>query len=560
MGMGQWEQASEMCGRLATLLDDGSGGGSPRSKRPPPPFLSTLLTTVISILSVGRDTPSHISNLESSLKGHEPRNAALYLKLARLLSRIAGRSRVVLTFTLQLMTTSVSLSPTCSNLCELAYQHRLSGSYGLAHDTYRDAAKVDSTDPCAIHGGIYCQIMQGAVDDAGEQLEFLSVVQGEEAEAESEVLFLRALLASRKDKDGERHLERHLELLDQTGRAFAAERKEHVKEDVFDEYISSNPDFMVELAKEYLTHLSAPSESVRDSSNSDNSDDDLPVPVQAGLDILETVTGSVPALLDAHLVVAKANFEMGKLTKARTCLNHCLSINPQHSGTYLTLAQLHLAQDGYRSANNALEQALSYDFKIRNDPIYHLAKSSCLANAGSLSAAKSQLESAMKLPGVRDGAGGTVTMPDRVKIFVKLAEVYSKLNMLGEAKEVLSEGRAAFEGTAEQVREPHTHLNCFPPFLLFSFRSFSVLFLSSDFLILLIQSFLLIPPPLQPLFSNFSLCCSFCSICSRSAFWWPSPTSPSRRTTSSRRSTCCPRSLLRLPFTLTRALRRPTST
>merc|ERR1711871_905266 len=117
---------------------------------------------------------------------------------------------------------------------------------------------------------------------------------------------------------------------------------------------------------------------------------------------------------------------MKKYDKTLETLNHCLSINSAHSDTYLQLAQLHLAKESFRSANNCLEQAMSYDFKIRNSPIYQLVKSECLANQGALDEAMNQLEDAMKLPGVRDGLNGTVSISDRVSIFVKLAEIYSR--------------------------------------------------------------------------------------------------------------------------------------
>ena len=60
-------------------------------------------------------------------------------------------------------------------------------------------------------GSIYCQIMQGGLEDAEQQLEFLSVVQGE-GEQNSEVTMMRALLATRKDRDNDSHLR----LLDET--------------------------------------------------------------------------------------------------------------------------------------------------------------------------------------------------------------------------------------------------------------------------------------------------------------------------------------------------------
>jgi len=236
-------------------------------------------------------------------------------------------------------------------------------------------------------------------------------------------------------------------LLDETVEKKDRENHELICDDVFDEYKNLNPDFMVEIAKEYLQHLHSPA-NVMTGGSADN----IPPAVVAGLGLLKKATSRVPALLDAHLVVAKANFEMKKLDKTMETLSHCLSINPSHSDTYLQLAQLHLAKESFRSANNCLEQAMSYDFKIRNSPIYQLVKSECLVNQGALDDAMTQLEDAMKLPGVRDGLNGTVSLSDRVSIFVKLAEIYSRLNMLSQANEILSEGKAAFEGTAEQIR------------------------------------------------------------------------------------------------------------
>ena len=73
--------------------------------------------------------------------------------------------------------------------------------------------------------------------------------------------------------------------------------------------------------------------------------------VSEGLKLLDAVTAQVPALLDAHLTVARCSLESGDLDTAQARLNQCLVINPQHSGTYLMLAQLHLSKDGFRAAN-----------------------------------------------------------------------------------------------------------------------------------------------------------------------------------------------------------------
>ena len=60
------------------------------------------------------------------------------------------------------------------------------------------------------------------------------------------MLFLQALLANRKEKD----LDRHLDLLRDVLDAHERERSDAPASGVFQEYIQYNPDFMVEVAKE----------------------------------------------------------------------------------------------------------------------------------------------------------------------------------------------------------------------------------------------------------------------------------------------------------------------
>ena len=58
----------------------------------------------------------------------------------------------------------------------------------------------------------------------------------------------------------------------------------------------------------------------------------------------------------------------------------------------------------------------------------------------------------VQLAGVRDGVGSSISVSDRVSIFVQLASVYARLNMLTEANNILAEGKSTFEGTADQIK------------------------------------------------------------------------------------------------------------
>ena len=76
--------------------------------------------------------------------------------------------------TIKMLNTARDLEPQNSvYTSEEGYQHRLMGNYGTALDTYRDASRLNESNVDASIGMIYCQLMQGQVEDATQQLEFL---------------------------------------------------------------------------------------------------------------------------------------------------------------------------------------------------------------------------------------------------------------------------------------------------------------------------------------------------------------------------------------------------
>lgn len=427
---GEFDQASEMCQRISNQSNEQNS------------FDAIMTTALIDVVHQGKNVLENFRRLVMSISRGENTNAKIHYQISRLFARLSGRNKNLLELTIKMVNNACELDPKNSvYTAEKGYQHRLMGNHGMALDTYRDASRIDESNVEASYGMIYCQLMQGQVEDATQQLEFLSVIQNDDNTQSAELTFLKALIAIRKDRD----VSAHLKLLD-----IAVEQHEHSFRsggglvDALDDYYKFNPDFLMEVAKEYLQHLNTMGGGMADG--------ELPEPAVVGLSLLQKVTDRVPALLGAHLVMAKARFEMKQYDQTLTTLNHCLSINAAHSETHLVMSQLYLARNDYNNANASLEQALSYDFKIRNSPIYQLVKSECLANQGALDEARQQLEDAMQLPGVRDGLDSSISVGDRVSIFVQLANIYSKLNMLSEADNILAEGKSTFAGTADQIK------------------------------------------------------------------------------------------------------------
>ena len=110
------------------------------------PLEAQILVTAVNMVSKGTDVITSIEDLFSSLQGTEMGNAKIYHSQAKLFSRLCGRNQAVLKYTVRMMKSAIDSDPRNAEYhCELAYQHRLQGQYGLALDTYRDAAKLDES-------------------------------------------------------------------------------------------------------------------------------------------------------------------------------------------------------------------------------------------------------------------------------------------------------------------------------------------------------------------------------------------------------------------------------
>lgn len=112
----------------------------------------------------------------------------------------------VLTQTAQLVSRARKLRPDSSEFAtEYGYQQELRKEYGSATESYREASKLEETNVQALTGMIRCQIVQGKLEDAEQQLELFRMVQSTIGRS-SELLFLDALLAWRKDENREKHV------------------------------------------------------------------------------------------------------------------------------------------------------------------------------------------------------------------------------------------------------------------------------------------------------------------------------------------------------------------
>uniref|UniRef100_A0A8C3VGA4 Tetratricopeptide repeat protein 21B n=1 Tax=Catharus ustulatus TaxID=91951 RepID=A0A8C3VGA4_CATUS len=386
-----------------------------------------------------------LGDLIKALDRLEPRNSELFCKMALAFSRTCGRNQLILQHTQTLVQRAFDLaSDNAEFATELGYQMILQGKVKEALKWYKTAMTLDETSVSALTGIIRCQLIQGQLEDAEQQLEFLNEIQQSIGKS-GELSFLHAVLAMKKRKRQEE--------------VFA------LLNDVLDTHFSSlcgfplgveyfeklNPDFLLEIIREYLNFCPAQPASPGQS----------PSPLlKHCASVLETVVKTVPGLQQAVFLIAKVKYLSGDLEAAHSNLHYCLERNPSYADAHLLMAQVYLAQNNTKLCSQSLELCLSYNFEVREHPVYHLIKAQTQKKLGEIPEAIKTLQMARNLPGMRKPTASSKTKgksieidtSDRVSVFLELVDAHRLNGEPHEAAIVIQDAINEFSGTPEELR------------------------------------------------------------------------------------------------------------
>ena len=216
------------------------------------------------------------------------------------------------------------------------------------------------------------------------------------------------------------------------------------------EYLTvMNPDFVVLLVREYLMY--APN-------NPATQGQAIAAPLKKSLMVLEPVTKACPGLKDALYLLSKAKFLSGDLKSAVSTLQHILdNIDPTDADCHLLMAQIQLHQGNFMNAQQSLEVGLSYNFEVRDHPIYHLINAKVLKTNGNLQDAIKTLQTALNLVNrKKQGSAGRnkvdFSTTDKVSVYLELAEAFRQTGQNQEASRIMNEAMNEFQGTVEEIR------------------------------------------------------------------------------------------------------------
>ncbi|XP_007945909.1 tetratricopeptide repeat protein 21B [Orycteropus afer afer] len=388
---------------------------------------------------------SMLENLGNTLEAMEPQNDQLFYKITVAFSRTCGRNQLILQKIQILLEKAFSLNPHHSEYAtEFGNQMMLQGKVKEALKWYQTAMSLDETSVSALTGCIRCQLMEGQLQYADHQLEFLNEIQ-QSIGRSAELIYLYVVLAMKKNKRQEEVINLLNDVLDTH---FSQLEDLPLGIQYFEKL---NPDFLLEIIIEYLNFYPIQPASPGQP---------LSPFLRRCTSVLETIVRTVPGLLQAVFLIAKVKYLSGDIEAAYNNLQHCLEHSSSYADAHLLMAQVYLSQEKFKLCSQSLELCLSYNFKVREYPLYHLIKARSQKKMGEIAEAIKTLHMAMSLPGMRrigassksKGQKTEVDASHRLSVFLELVEVHRLNGEQHEAAKILQDAIHEFSGTSEELR------------------------------------------------------------------------------------------------------------
>ncbi|KND02289.1 uncharacterized protein SPPG_02764 [Spizellomyces punctatus DAOM BR117] len=435
--MGAWEQVNEASQRLAGLMPDS---------------IDAMIAQCLNQLCREGGyamAASYIAKLKQTLDRLEPHNAQLYYTTAQPFIRLSNRLATVLDGCTKLLEKAIVIEPENSAYrTELGHVHLLLEDLPRAREAYQHAASLDPHYVKALEGLIRCQLLSGHFDAAEEQLELFNEFQMAMGKS-AEMTYLSSVLAWYKYGDARKRLQYLKEAVEIELQLINAMPLS------LEYYVQVNPDFLLEMVKDYMEHC--PSDPKREG-------EDVHPIIKIVLDLLEVVCKVNPGSVEAVYHLAKAKFLAGDKASAQLAAARCLKLDNTYPKGYVLMGQIHLYDGHAKQAIQFLEMGLSYNFQVRNIPLFHILKARVQITEGNYDEALATLQTAMSLPGMKEPMREGNRVPrmkrpdhipsihERMTLYLELVDVHTKLKHVNEAAKVMQEAVQVFSGMPEQDR------------------------------------------------------------------------------------------------------------
>lgn len=430
----EWEQVLETANRIQSL--DNNSLDAMKAK------------TFLSLCRDGdyAEGVKYIQQLFRNMVIIESKNVDLLNDNIQLFSRISGRDKELLTELFRITekmahqnTQSGELMVELGNLCILL------GKVKDAERWYQNTVRIDESSFTALTGLAHCQLLDTsptAKELATQQVDFLMELQSHSPSAE--ILFMSAKLSNANPNKALRSLDAAATILGKNceGLPYGYEYLKKL-----------NCDLCLEIVNEHLLH--SPGGALTDLEKNSNKSDLNNPNNNPCLAILEKVTEACPGLGNALLMLGKMKMQNGDFEGALITLKKLLDIvEPTNATGHLLMAQILVHRGQYQLASQTLEVGLSYNFKVRDNPNYHMILGMVAKENGDLENCIQNFRTAMSFAGMKPGDKNSVqiSISDKATLFTELIFAYVKMRNFREALLLIEEAELKLKDTAEEGR------------------------------------------------------------------------------------------------------------
>ncbi|XP_035271756.1 tetratricopeptide repeat protein 21B-like [Anguilla anguilla] len=379
----------------------------------------------------------HLQALLGALESTEPCAPGLHVSFTKPISRLCGNHTEILQTLCQFVERAFAKAPADADIAnEIGYLFVLQNKIKEAARWYSNGIKLDGSSVTALAGVIHCQLLQGQLEEADQQLEFLREIQ-QSIGLSVELAFIQAMLACKR---GESQAVVSALLKEAAELHFSAIRGLPLGVEYYEKL---NPTFLFEVVKTNLAVCQPRA---------------LGQPLSFGLMhsamILDPVVRTAPGILPGAYLMAKVKYLSGDFTSAQVSVTRCLELDPTVADVHLLQAQICLSVEDFKKCLQSLETGVSHNFQVRELPQYHLIKARVLKKMGNIPEAIQTLKMVMSLPGLRREAKGretSISNSDRVSAYLELAEALRLNGEQHEATKVMQDAIVNFTGTPEEI-------------------------------------------------------------------------------------------------------------
>ncbi|XP_058458676.1 tetratricopeptide repeat protein 21B-like isoform X1 [Malaya genurostris] len=329
-------------------------------------------------------------------------------------------------------------------ITELGYQCILMQKYKEATKWFKTTSKMYNTSLYALCGLTLCQVMDtGVSEQVLQQIEFLSEIQGE-----NKMPLLLSISSKIHQDDPEKAMQ------------FLIEASEYHFRNLstlpygLDYLRELNPDFLLELVKEWLKYSPADRDAEMIST------DTLHPALRHSANILDAVIKACPGFVEGLYLLAKVKFLTGDLLAAMETLHRIVNeLDATYTDAHLLIAQIHIEQKHYTKAAQCLEICLSIDFKVRDHAIFHSLQGIILKNQQLYEDSLKSFLTAMSICGINHNGNNPMNtfnsesnrnslhITDLLTLYLEVITMHVLLNQQSEALKLMQIVSAEFSST-----------------------------------------------------------------------------------------------------------------